>query len=229
MERFQHMKSITSTISTKRLVYRCGLAVTTLVLAVACGAVDDTLPGATSTEGSDDGTTDSTLETTILERNEEVFVSVAEIGRASTDVVVGMVSHTGSIGTPDVAEDPHASEFIAVTVDVEEALKGQPDKQVVFAWEAYLTDGGGKRTMEILAEGLPIPKVGDRLLLFLVPEDKERVELFGAELTHRPITLDGLAYIDGSTVELVADKFEGDLGDSLLGLALPAIRAEVSR
>jgi hypothetical protein len=83
--------------------------------------------------------------------------------------------------------------------------------------------------MEILAEGLPIPQVGDRLLLFLVPEETERIELFGAELTHRPITLEGLAYMNGPRVELVAEKFEGDLGDSLQGEALPTIRAEVSR
>ena len=49
-----------------------------------------------------------------------------------------------SLGVVNAAEDPNASEYLQVDVDVEESLEGDAGPQVTFAWEAYVTDGNGE-------------------------------------------------------------------------------------
>jgi hypothetical protein len=197
-----------------------------VALLVGC-ATSGQSPSSDVSEGSSTTQqTATTLCTTVLE-TEESFVSVEEIGEASDAVVVGTVSSVEPLGTADAGEDPSASGYVRVAVDVEESLKGEAVPRVAFAWEAYVTDGNGNRECEILIDRLPVPEQGDSLLLFLVPESDERKALFGENVTHRPNSSYGLSYVSDGVVTTVAQRFEGDLGDTLKGLTTEEVQSSI--
>ena len=164
--------------------------------------------------------------TRILE-TEEAFESVEEMAGASDAVVVGTVTGVEGPGVTDAKEDPSASGYVRVAVDVEESLKGSPGSGVIFAWEASVNDGNEHLECEILVDGLPVPEEGDALLLFLVPESADRKALFGEDVTHRPNSSYGLSYVSDGVVTTVAQRFEGDLGGTLIGMSIEEVRRSI--
>ncbi len=171
------------------------------------------------------GISEPTLPTTILEVEDNFYDGVQGLGSASEAVIVGTVESVESIGTVSEGEDPNPSEFVKVDVDVDETLKGDAVDSVSFAWEAFTTDGEGNRELEIVTAGLRTPAEDDILLLFLVPETEERLELYGAELTHSPLTRDGIAWVDEGMVIRAAERFEGDTGAGLMGMTVDEVWA----
>lgn len=105
------------------------------VLATACGP-DSQLAAAEAGLGAD-------LPVTPLEAQEEPFESIGAMARAFDPIVVGLVSSVKSLGTPDKGEDPHASEYFAITIETETALKGHAPGRITLAWEGFVTDGAG--------------------------------------------------------------------------------------
>jgi len=133
------------------------------------------------------------------------FASVASMARAAELIVVGEVVEVVSLGRPDVEEDPNADEYVAVTTDVTEILKGDPISEVVLGWDAFGYDTDGNRVSTLLSNGVRPPQVGDRLLLFLVVADPAFADALGGG-SHQEVKLDGVAYLDGD--RLIA----GELG-----------------
>jgi len=150
------------------------------------------------------------------------FASVASMARAAELIVVGEVVEVVSLGRPDVEEDPNADEYVAVTTDVTEILKGDPISEVVLGWDAFGYDTDGNRVSTLLSNGVRPPQVGDRLLLFLVVADPAFADALGGVPSHQEVKLDGVAYLDGD--RLIAGELGSRVADELLAMSLNEIR-----
>ncbi len=148
------------------------------------------------------------------------------MGDGASLVVVGEVVGITSLGRPFSDRDPNANEFVAVTVETVDTLKGEPAGKVVLAWQAFATDFDGKRTATLLTNGIRPPDVADRLVLFLTPADPATVALLGGGLTHQLVKLDGIAYLDGDQV--VAGEVGSTAAQQLLTMTVAEIRAALA-
>jgi hypothetical protein len=164
--------------------------------------------------------------TILIEVDDGSFGSVAEMAQASTLILIGDVIDLTSLGRPDIVEDPHADEYLAITVRANEVLKGQPTEKVVLGWDAFSVDADGQRVATSISNGLRPPDLGDRLLLFLVPADPAAAEHLGGAPTHQPVKLDGVAYLDGDRV--TAGETSSPAADQLRAMSLEDIRDEVT-
>ncbi len=116
--------------------------------------------------------------------------------------MVGTVREESSLGRPNASTDPLADEFLGLTIEVETVLAGDPVDDVTMAWDAYVVDADGSRTAANVMNGVPVPHVGDRLVLFLRPVDEQFGAAMGGFPTHAPVALDGVAFLDRDTVTL---------------------------
>jgi hypothetical protein len=150
------------------------------------------------------------------------YRTVEEMAQAAHLVVVGEVVGVKSLGRPDLEEDEWADEYVAVTIDTAEVLKGAPVEHVVLGWDAIQVDPDGNRVATFLTNGIRPPEFGDHMLLFLNPAPSSFVEALGGAPTHTPVLLDGVAYLDGD--RLVAGETASSTADQLLAMSLPQIR-----
>ena len=150
------------------------------------------------------------------------YGTVEEMAQAADLVIVGDVIGVESLGRPSLDEDPYADEYVAITVETAEVLKGASVPSVVLGWDAIAVDLDGNRVATILSNGIRPPRVGDHVLLFLDPADPSFVESLGGKPTHWPVLLDGVAYLDGD--RLVAGETASTTASQLLVLSLPQIR-----
>jgi len=150
-----------------------------------------------------------------VERRSGVDGSVGEHGPGAG---VGVES----VGCPSLAEDGWADEYVAITVDVAEVIKGELVERVVLGWDAILVGPGGDRVATLLSNGIRPPQVGDQMLLFLDPAAASFVEALSGAPTHSPVLLEGVAYLDGD--RLVAGETSSTPADQLLAMSLPQVR-----
>ncbi len=150
------------------------------------------------------------------------YATVEEMAQAADLVMVGDVVGVESLGRPSLEEDPGADEYVAITVDAAEVLKGGDVERVVLGWDAIQVDPNGNRVATLLNNGIRPPEVGDHMLLFLDPAAPSFVEALGGRPTHWPVLLDGVAYLDGD--RLVAGETVSITADRLLAMTLPQIR-----
>lgn len=157
--------------------------------------------------------------------DEGSYDSVASMASDATAAVIGGVTAVDLLGRPGAAGEPGVDEFVAVTVDVSETLLGDPLDDVVFAWSAFRTDEAGHHIGEYVTNGLPTPRVGDRLVLFLDPVDPAFEAHLGADLTHELVRLDGILFLDGDVIA------HGETGSAvvplLVGRTIQSIRSEL--
>lgn len=151
------------------------------------------------------------------------FGTVAELADAAELVVVATVTDETSLGRPQAADDPSADEFLGLTVSVESVLKGPPIAEVLLAWDAYVVDGSGARVAATVLNGLPVPHVGDQLLLFLRPVDAPFKALLDGFPTHSPVALDGIAFIEAGMVSITDSSALDSAG--LAGKTIDQVRA----
>jgi hypothetical protein len=147
------------------------------------------------------------LPATVVDAYEYPFDSLADQMAASDAVVVGTVSDYEDIGLIDQQDDPRPSEYVVLTIDVEQVIQGHTPATIGIPWEAFLTDGDGRRTATVSQNGIDIPRIGERLLLYLVNESEGGRALFGPQATHRPINSDGVLIVgdDGTLSTEVTD------------------------
>lgn len=148
------------------------------------------------------------------------------MGHASTLVIVGVVVDLQSLGRPNLAEDPYADEFLAVTIRTTETIKGQPTDEVVLGWDAFNVNPDGQRVATWISNGLRPPDLGDRMLLFLIPADPAFADHLGGAPTHQPVKLDGVAYLDGD--QPIAGETNSPAAEQLISMPLNQIRDEVA-
>lgn len=211
---------------------RAGVGLVLGVLATACaggtglGPTTITLPPTPATTAATDL---APLPTTLMEGFEDdiEFTSATELAEISDLVVIGEVGSVTSAGLVNAEEDPNPSEYVSIEVKIEEALKGTAPATVRLIWDAYLTDGKN-RVMEIVANGLAVPKVGERFLLFIGPVSDTRKELFGDLVTHDLVTLRGIFPLKQDTV---SNTYIGDnpAADDLDGKSLDEVAVLITR
>ena len=139
---------------------------------------------------------------------EEIFPSVEAMAADADVIVVGNVVAVDSFGTPEIADDPNPSEYFTITVAVTDDIKSDRDaSKVSFVWEGFITRDE-KRTQRVETDGIPMPVVGDDLLLFLIPEKPSVLAAWGAEHEFAVDTLDGILAItdDGKILAQVNAK-----------------------
>lgn len=150
--------------------------------------------------------------------------STADLYDRSDLVVVGHVRTADTLGRPGLLEgDTLASEYLAIDVAVDKTIKGASTDAVVLGWEAFQIGPDDQRVATYLANGVRPPRVGDRLLLFLIDADPAFVEWLGGKPTHQPTQLDGVAVVNSEGMVVHAE------GGSPLGRAgsLQQVRAEI--
>jgi hypothetical protein len=131
-----------------------------------------------------------------LEVDDGTATSISELSKKASLVTTGTVESVVSLGRPDLAEDEYADEFVAITITPEEVLKGDRPEHVVLGWDALNVNPDGERVAIWIANGVPPPTRGDRLLLFLVPADPAFVKELGGAPTHQLVQLDDVAFLD---------------------------------
>ncbi len=131
------------------------------------------------------------------------FDSLEDMADASDIVLVGEVIDATSIGRPAAATDPTADEFLAITVQPSERLRGSYPGDVVIAWAAYSTDQDGTRVAVRTVNGVRPPELGDRVVLFLRPVDPGFAEFAGGAPTHELVKLDGIGFVTDDVVTQV--------------------------
>ena len=81
-------------------------------------------------------------------------------------------------------------------------IKGAPIAVVLMAWDAYQVDADGQRIATNVINGIPVPHVGDQLLLFLRPVDDQFAALLHGFPTHTPVALDGIGFVEAGTISI---------------------------
>jgi hypothetical protein len=156
----------------------------------------DTLPRSTSDPGRPD------LPTRAIDVDDGTFDSLETMTAAADVIVVGTVTAETSLGRPSGGSEPNAVEYLGLTISVETALKGGSVEQVRLGWGAYTTDDTGVRTAENTYNGIPVPHIGDQLVLYLRPVDQQFADLLGDFPTHAPLALDGVAFADDGIITI---------------------------
>jgi hypothetical protein len=158
--------------------------------------------------------------------DEGTFDSLDDMADASDLVVVGEVIDTPSIGRLAAATDPTADEFLAITVQPSETLRGSYPGDVIIAWAGYSTDEDGARLAVRTLNGVRPPAVGDHVVLFLRPVDPAFGAFAGGAPTHELVKLDGIGFV---TDDVVTEVETGSPAAELLrGMTVASLRDAIS-
>ncbi len=192
---------------------------------------DPTLPPTTDTPATEAPATDAT--TTVPPTSQPdlpprpvviddgAFGSVAELGAAADTVVLATVTGEESLGRPGVADDPSADEFVGLTLSVDSIFTGVSAVEIKLGWDAYAVDAGGMRVAENVLNGVPVPHVGDQLVLFLRHADPQFTEFLDGFPSDAPVGLDGVGFVvDGKVTITDTSSTETDV---LMGLTVDQI------
>lgn len=167
---------------------------------------------------------DDGLPTQFVEIDDGAFGSVSAMADASELVVLATVTDTTSLGRPNAATDPDADEFVGLTFEIDETLRGSPD-DVRMAWRSYDVGDDGERAATVLLNGIEPPAEGDRFVLFLRRVDGMFADVMDGFPTHELVMLDGIGLIDGDTV-VAGDTISGTT-TGLVGTTLESLRDTV--
>ena len=191
----------TTANNVRRLYISC-LSASWLALSItACGEPGNDIPtagiGDTAAVPSTTPSTSavSDLPTSWVDVEDRDFATVEKLAAASDSIVVGTVTSISSLSRPSEGEDPFADEYLAITVDVADTIKGEPLAEVTLGWDAFGTDAEGERQTQLLLNGVEAPQLGDQLLLYLVAPDPLYDEFLDGVPTHDPVALDGVMTI----------------------------------
>lgn len=155
-----------------------------------------TAPDTVAPDASDD--LEYPVNTNLIEAEPGPDSSVERLAADSDVVLVATVELVESLGRPAIAEDEFADEYLAVSLRADEVLEGDESDPVVLPWQGFNVDADGNRVATWVINGLPVPRVGDRMLLFLVDIDPAASRAFGGVPTHVPTQLEGVAFLDES-------------------------------
>lgn len=153
--------------------------------------------------------------------------TVAQLVEEADVVVYGTVSGVESLGRPGAPEDPTATEYLGVTIEIDTVLAGATDQPIRLAWDAFQTNAGGDRVATFISNGLRPPQQGDEMLLFLGPVDPSYLDFVGGFPTFAPVRLDGVVYLeDGVVTEVERNSLAGS---ELTGMTITEITRTVGR
>jgi hypothetical protein len=194
-----------------------------IILATSAGCGDEQ-----AARSSSEAVLGADLPIAPLSRNEEIYQTVDELAASSSDVVVGPVASVESLGTPDTADDPNASEYFLVTVKPDSVIKTSGKTETIaFIWEGFISESGD-RAARVIQDGVSMPDVGDRLLLFLRPENPDRAALFENRAALQVNTLDGILYVDNGKLTTQLHG-EGRPAHTLVGQDVNAVSDALPR
>jgi hypothetical protein len=161
-----------------------------------------TNPPSTQPPATDAPTDDPDLPLRPIEIDDGAFETLHDLGEGAELIVLGTVMDESSLGRPVETNDPSADEYLGLTIKVESVIKGEPIAAVLLAWDAYQVDADGQRIASNVMNGIPVPHIGDQLLLFLRPVDAQFAALLHGFPTHTPVALDGIGFVEDGAVSI---------------------------
>jgi hypothetical protein len=206
-----------------------GAAPTTTPTTVA-PTTPTTVAPTTPTSGDPDAPTSSTdtpepqLPTRYVEIDDGAFDSIGDMADASDVVVVATVTEEEAISSDRTDVNPSAAESLGLRLRVDEVLKGEPGDEIRLAWFAFELGEDGEPIATNLLNGIPVPRIGDQLVLFLRPVTPESQALLDYA-THAPVMLDGVGFVEDGVVT-ITDEVVPEIA-VLTGATLDEIRASV--
>jgi hypothetical protein len=184
-----------------------------------------TTPPTTTPPGTDAPVADPELPARPIDVDDGAFETIEDLGEGAELIVLGTVSDESPLGRPIPTNDPSADEFLGLTIRVESVLKGEPIGEVLLAWDAYGVDADGRRVATNVMNGIPVPHVGDQLLLFLRPVDDQFAALLDGFPTHTPVALDGIGFVEAGIVTITDDTAPN--AAQLTGMTIDEISAQL--
>lgn len=149
------------------------------------------------------GPTEPELPTRYVEIDDGAFDDLDEMTDASEVVVVATVTDEETIESDRDDVHPSAEEHLGLRLTVDEALKGDPGDEIRLAWFAFELGDDGSPIATNLLNGIPVPRTGDRLVLFLRAVDEGDPPF--AYATHAPVRLDGVGFLEDDVVTITDD------------------------
>ena len=180
-----------------------------------------TIPPGTNPPGTDPPVAEPDLPPSLVDIDDGAFDTITDLGEGAELIVVGTVTDEVSLGQPVATNDPSSDEYLGLTITVDTVLKGDPITEVRLGWDAYVLDDDGERVATNVMNGIPVPHVGDQLVLFLRPVDDQFASLLDGFPTHAPVALDGIGFVETDIVSISDDSAQD--AASLTGLTIDQI------
>lgn len=160
-------------------------------------------PPVTAPPTSEPGPADPELPTRYVEIDDGAFDDLDELSDASEVVVVATVTDEETIESDRDDVDPGAEAYLGLRLTVDGALKGDPGDEIDLAWLAFELGDEGSPIATNLLNGIPVPRTGARLVLFLRVVDEGESPF--AYATHVPVRLDGVGFLEDDVVTIPDD------------------------
>ena len=183
----------------------------------------DTSPPATDPPPTDGPAAEPDLPERPVDIDDGSFETVHDLGDGAELIVLGTVTDESSLGRPVETNDPSADEYLGLTISVESVIKGAPTTEVMLAWDAYVVDADGERVATNVMNGIPVPHVGDQLLLFLRSVDDQFASLLHGFPTHTPVALDGIGFVEDGTISISDNSSQSAI--TLVGTTIDEVTA----
>jgi hypothetical protein len=167
---------------------------------------------------------DPQLPTRDVEIDDGAFDSIGDMADASDVIVVATVTEEETITSDRTDVNPSAEESLGLRLRVDDVLKGEPGDEIRLAWFAFELGEDGEPIATNLLNGIPVPRIGDQLVLFLRPVTPESQALLDYA-THAPVMLDGVGFVEDGVVT-ITDEVVPEIA-VLTGATLDEIRASV--
>jgi hypothetical protein len=182
-------------------------------------------PPGTTPPDTEPPTADPELPPRPIDIDDGAFETIGDLGEGAELIVVGTVTGEESLGQPLATNDPSSDEYLGLTISIDSVLKGGPLDEVLLAWDAYVVDANGARVAANVMNGIPVPHVGDQLVLFLRPVDDQFASLLHGFPTHTPVALDGVGFVEANTIS-ISDTTARDAAH-LEGMTIDEVAAQV--
>ena len=162
---------------------------------------------------------DGIVEMSAFEYNQ--FSTLEEMADFADFVVVGTVVSIEPAGVTEgeAATGDGRIQRVAVTVGVEETLRGPSAPEVSFERMAWELDRDGNPGRRVVVNGWAVPEVGETYLLFLDPEPDAR------EVSHYVVSTDGLLRLADGVIE--GKSHGAGIGRELNGRTFAEVRTEI--
>ena len=160
-----------------------------------------------------------------VEIDDGAYDTIGEMGEAAEVIVVATVTGERPIspGRTDMYPLPEA--YLGLQLRVDEVLQGDPGDEIRLAWYAYTLDEDGNSVAANVLNGIPVPHVGDQLVVFLRVADSAFAEALDGFPTHAPVLLDAIGFVENGAVT-ITDSVVADAA-VLTGVTLDEIRASI--
>lgn len=146
------------------------------------------------------------------------YTNYSDIVQLASSSDYTLVAHVAEVEHGPIYDEGEDIQQIAIVhLESERTLHGDPPATLSFAMLGWLVDEDDRPLAEYVVEGVRIPAVGTRLLLFLDEAPADDVRRFGA--SHALVSYDGIFALEDGVLTTTLEG-SGRLGHELAGSKL---------